>query len=76
MYLWDTLQGVLQVCWIVLRINITPPHVKIYVIDPNIFLGYLERGIACYWVFLGMNNTPTNTLNQNNSAHGVYDVAQ
>jgi len=47
MYLWDTLQGVLQVYWIVLRINITPPHVKIYVMEPNVFMGYLERGIAC-----------------------------
>ncbi len=27
-------------------------HVKRYVMDPNVFLGYLERGIACSLVFL------------------------
>ncbi len=25
----------------------TPPHVKRYVMEPNVFLGYLEKGIAC-----------------------------
>jgi hypothetical protein len=25
----------------------TPPCVKIFVMEPNVFLGYLERGIAC-----------------------------
>jgi hypothetical protein len=25
----------------------TLPHVKRYVMEPNVFLGYLDRGIAC-----------------------------
>jgi hypothetical protein len=26
--------------------------------EPNVFLGYLERGIASVLIVLGMNNTP------------------
>jgi hypothetical protein len=36
--------------------NITPPHVKIYVMVPNAFMGYLERGIACSLSLFDMNN--------------------
>jgi len=25
----------------------TPPHVKRYVMEPKVFMGYLERGITC-----------------------------
>jgi hypothetical protein len=56
--------------------NITPPHVKIYVMEPNVFLGYLERGIACSLIFFGHEQYPCNSLDQNNSIHGAYGVAQ
>ncbi len=32
---------------VLLRLCNTPPCVKIYVMEPNVFTGYLERGIAC-----------------------------
>jgi hypothetical protein len=43
--------------------------------EPNVFLRYLERGIACSLSFFGHEQYPFNGLNQNNSAHGVYNVA-
>ncbi len=35
----------------------TLSHVKIYVMEPNVFLGYLEKGIASVLNSFGMNNT-------------------
>jgi hypothetical protein len=43
--------------------------------EPNVFLGYLERGIAHVSSF-GHEQYPFDSLDQNNSAHGVYNVAQ
>jgi hypothetical protein len=31
----------------------TPTHVKRYVMEPNVFLGYLKRGIACLMILFG-----------------------
>jgi hypothetical protein len=45
--------------------------VKIYVIDPNTFMRYHDRGIRCSSQLLVMNNTPYNSIGQNESAHGV-----
>jgi hypothetical protein len=56
--------------------NITLPHVKIYVVEPNVFMGYLERDIACSLSLFGHEQYPYNSLDQNNSAHGVYGVTQ
>jgi len=53
----------------------TLPHVKKYVMDPNVFLGYLERGIACSLSIFGHEQYPFNSLDQNNSTHDVYNVA-
>jgi hypothetical protein len=49
----------------------TPPHVKIYVIEPNVFLGYPKRGIACLVDLYGHEQYPSNSLDKNNFAHGV-----
>jgi hypothetical protein len=43
--------------------------------EPNGFLGYLMRGIACSSSFFGHEQYLSNNLNQNNIAHGVYSVA-
>jgi hypothetical protein len=42
----------------------------------NVFLGHLERGNACSLSLFGLEKYPSNSLNQNNSTHGVYNVAQ
>jgi len=100
MYLWDTLQGVLQMYCIVfwheqypsnsvdpwclikkiqlmkvlvsllvfIELCNTPSRVKIYVMEPNVFLGYLKRGIAC---LVNHDQYLYNSLDQNNLAHGV-----
>jgi hypothetical protein len=49
----------------------TPAHVKRYVMKPNVFLEYPKRGIACLVNPYGHEQYPINTLDQNNSAHGV-----
>jgi hypothetical protein len=43
--------------------------------DLNVFLGYLERGIACSLSIFGHEQYPFNSLDQNNSTHDVYNVA-
>jgi len=30
-----------------IRLCNTPPRVKIYVMEPNVFMGYPKKGIAC-----------------------------
>jgi hypothetical protein len=40
--------------------------------EPKGFMGYLERGIACGLNNFGHEHYPFNSLNQNNSTHGVY----
>ncbi len=49
----------------------TPPHVKIYVMEFNVFIGYPKRGIACLVNPYGHEQYPSNNLDQNNSAHDV-----
>jgi len=44
--------------------------------EPNVFLGYFEKGIACSLNLFGHEQYPSNSLNQNNLAHGFYIVAQ
>jgi hypothetical protein len=53
----------------------TPSHFKRYFMETYVFLGYLERGIACSLNLFGHEQYPFNGLDQNNSAHGVYSVA-
>jgi hypothetical protein len=53
----------------------TPPRVKRYVMEPNVFLGYLKRGIAILNNF-EHEQYPFDSLDQNNSAHGVHNVMQ
>jgi hypothetical protein len=43
--------------------------------EPNVFMGYLEKGIACLLILFGLEQYPFNSIDQNNSAHGVYSVA-
>jgi hypothetical protein len=49
----------------------TFPHVKIYVMEPNVFLGYIDRGIVCLVNPFGHEQYLFNSMDQNNSAHGV-----
>jgi len=42
---------------------------------PNVFLGYIERGIASVLSSFGHEQYPFDSLDKNNSAHGVYIVA-
>jgi len=63
-------------CCVILKMINTPPCVKRYVMEPNVFLGYLERGNACSLSCFRHEQYPFNNLNQNNSAHDVYSVAQ
>jgi len=44
--------------------------------EPNVFLGYLMRGIASVLSSFGHEQYPYGSLNQNDSAHGVYSVVQ
>jgi len=43
--------------------------------EPNVFTGYLKRGNACSLNLFGHEHHPSNNLDQNNLAHGVYSVA-
>jgi hypothetical protein len=43
--------------------------------EPNVILGYLERGIACSLSLLGHEQYPFNSLGKNNLIGGVYSVA-
>jgi len=40
----------------------------------NVFLGYLKRGNACSLNIFGHEQYPYNSVDQNNSPHGVYSV--
>jgi hypothetical protein len=44
--------------------------------EPNVFVVYLEKGNACSLGLFGHEQYPFKNLHQNNSAHGVYSVAQ
>jgi hypothetical protein len=39
--------------------------------DPNVFMEYPKRGIACLENPFGHEQYPSTSLNQNNSAHGL-----
>jgi len=54
----------------------TLSHVKIYVMKPNAFMGSLKRGIVGVLNSFGHEQYPIDSLDQNNSAHGVYSVMQ
>jgi hypothetical protein len=58
------------------RLHNTPPCVKRYVMEPNVFLGYLKRGIVGGLSSFGHEQYPFDGLDQNNSTHGVYSVVQ
>jgi hypothetical protein len=44
--------------------------------EPNVFMGYLVRGIIGVLSSFGHEQYPFESLDQNNSAHGVYNVMQ
>jgi len=44
--------------------------------EPNVFLGYLEKGITSVLNSFGHEQYPSNNLDQNKSTHDVYSVAQ
>jgi hypothetical protein len=44
--------------------------------EPNVVLGYLKRGIVGVLSSFGHEHYPFDSLDQNNSAHGVYSVMQ
>jgi len=49
-------------------------RVKRYVMEPNVFMEYFERGITSVLNSFGHEQYPFNNLDQNNSTHGVYNV--
>jgi hypothetical protein len=51
------------------------PRVKENIMEPNVFLGYLKRGVACSLNLFGHEQYLFNSLDQNNLTHGVYNVA-
>ncbi len=44
--------------------------------EPNVFMGYLKKGITCPLNPFGHEQFPFNDLDQNNLAHGVFSVPQ
>ncbi len=50
-------------------------HVKRYVMELSVFLGYHEKGNAHSLSLSGHEHYPYNSMDQNNLAHGVYNVA-
>jgi hypothetical protein len=44
--------------------------------EPNVFMGYLERAIACLLNHFGHEQYLFDSLDQNNSTHGVYKIPQ
>jgi len=44
--------------------------------EHNVFMGYLEKGIAGVLSSFGHEHYPSDSLNQNNSTHSVYNVVQ
>jgi hypothetical protein len=40
----------------------------------NVFMGYPDKGIACSLNLFKHEQYPSDSLNQNNSAHGIYNV--
>ncbi len=54
-----------------IRLCNTLPCVKKYVMEPNVFMGYLKKGIACLMNLSMHEQYPFNNMDQNNSAHGV-----
>ncbi len=54
-----------------IRLRNTPPHVKRYVMEPNVFLGYPKKGISCLVSPYRHEQYPSNYMDQNNLAHDV-----
>jgi hypothetical protein len=59
---------------VLVRLRNTPSHVKRYVMEPNVFIGYLKKGTASVLNNFGHEQYPSDSLHQNNTAHGVYSV--
>ncbi len=60
--------------YVLVGLRNTSSCVKRHVVEPNVFLGYLVKGIAGVLNSLGHEQYPFDSLNQNNSAHGVYSI--
>jgi hypothetical protein len=52
----------------------TPSCVKIYVMEPNVFLGHFKNDISSVLSSFGHEQYLSDSLYRNNSAHGVYNV--
>jgi hypothetical protein len=59
---------------ILVRLCNTTPLINIYVMKPNVFLGYYEKGNAVSLSPFRHEHYRFKSLNQNNLAHGVYNV--
>jgi hypothetical protein len=53
-----------------------PPRVKRYVMEPNVFMGYLEWGIVGVLNSVRHEQYPSDSIYQNNLTHGVYNITQ
>jgi hypothetical protein len=65
------LMRVLVSLLVFIGLHVTPPHVKRYIMEPNVFMGYPKRGIASLMSSSGHEQYPFNSLDQNNFVHGV-----
>jgi len=66
-----TLMRILVSLLVLVGLSNIPPLVKRCVMEPIEFLGFLKRGITCLVNPSRHEQYPSNSLNQNNSAHGV-----
>ncbi len=57
--------------FVFLRLCNTFPRVKRYVMELNVFMGYLEKDIAYLVNPSRHEQYPSNNLDQNNLTHGV-----
>jgi hypothetical protein len=58
------LMRVLIFSLVFIRIHNIPSCVKIYVMEPNVFVGYPTKGNACLVSPFGHEQYPSNTLDQ------------
>jgi hypothetical protein len=70
------LMRVLVSLMVFIRLRNTLPYVKRHVMQPNEFLGYLKRGIACLVSPFEHEQYPSNSMDQNIFYPWCYRVAQ
>jgi len=73
-FIWYTLKEVLHMHWVILGTSNTFSWLFRYVMEPKGFLIYFNRGITCALNNFGHKQYSSNSLDQNNSIHGIYKI--